>query len=96
MWWNRKKQDPKPDWQQEAINEMIAFRKRGETLTYLGVKMIVSGYWRVAPLPNGFELIPTLICDYVDVHGVLHQVGFGIEEMSSLVRGNEPSNTSPT
>lgn len=88
MWWKRKKKEPKPDWRQEGIDKLIAFRKRGETFTYLGVTMMVTGHWDIRPNLYGIDSHPSLRCDYVDAHGVLHQCSFGLGELPILEREN--------
>jgi hypothetical protein len=84
MWWKRKKEDPKPGWLQEGIDKLTAFRKRGETFRYLGVTMMVTGHWETWPILHGFDMRPSLRCDYVDSHGVLHKASFGLEELATL------------
>jgi hypothetical protein len=92
MWWKRKKEEPKPDWRQEGIDKLIAFRKRGETFGYLGVTMMVTGHWEILPSLYGFDMHPSLRCDYVDAHGVLHQASFRLGELATLERENSNAN----
>ena len=94
MWWKRKKEEPKPDWTQEGIDKLLAFRKRGETFRYLGVTMMVTGHWEIWPNLYGFHIHPSLRCDYVDVHGVLHNASFSPDELPTLERENSNANAS--
>ena len=92
MWWNRKKQETRPDWKREGVDKLIAFRKRGETFRYLGVTMMVTGHWTPLPSLHGFDIMPSLQCDYVDAHGVLHKCSFGLGELPTLERENSNAN----
>jgi hypothetical protein len=88
MWWTRKKKEPEVDWRQQAFDKLIAFRKCGETFTYLGVTMMVTGHWRFGYT----EHYHCLMCDYVDARGVLHSVSFNPRELETLERENNTAN----
>jgi len=92
MWWKQKKEEPKPDRLQEGIDKLIAFRKRGETFTYMGVTMLVTGHYRIMPSLYCVECLPSLQCDYVDAHGVLHHASFGLSELPTIERENSHAN----
>ena len=88
MWWKRKKKESKPDWRQAAIEKLIAFRKRGETFSYMGITMRVTEHWEIRPMGCGHSTHPRLLCDYVDKHGVLQKCSFGLAGLPTLERDN--------
>ena len=88
-WWIRsiyrkQKEEPKANWKQAAVDKLRVFRKRGETFRYLGVTMMVTGHWTW----YGCGVVPSLQCDYVDAHGVVHHCSFGVDELPTLEREN--------
>ena len=89
MWWNRKKEETDPVYvhgttNQEGIAKLVASRKAGETFTYMGVTLMVTGHYEAGIC----GVCPRLRCDYVDTHGVLHSVSFGVSELPALERAS--------
>lgn len=74
-------QPAKPDSMHEAIEALRSFRDIGQSFNYLGRKCIVTSHWDLDPFLGA---VATLRADYVDDHGVLHQVSFLRRELKAL------------
>ncbi len=93
MWLKKKKAERKPSWQEEAIKRLEAFRKRGESFTYLGITMLVTGHSTIiGNVEVGFMREPVLMCDYVDALGRLHKTSFFPRDLPLLERENAEGN----
>lgn len=69
---------------QALANEMHAWRKVGETFTYLGRECVVTGYARYLPSPFGTDVVNELQADYADDLGVIRSVTFTPHEWRAL------------
>lgn len=89
--WPFKKKEKKPKekpWQIDAIKEMKEFRKIGETFVYRGIEMTVCGHYEFNGSIYSHPFTPSLRADYVDKHGILHNISFGYQELKALIEAN--------
>lgn len=90
---NRKKKKPKRDWKKEAVDEFKKFAGIGEKFNYLGVDMIVTSHQKLQQNHLGWDVIPTLCCDYCDQFGKIQSIEFGPVALHALIKEN-PSRAS--
>lgn len=83
--WPFTKKESKPDWCEEGIAKLKAFRDVGQTFNYLGRTCIVSRHCEWWPYAG---CIPRLVCDYADDYGVIRQAVFRIDEIPALEAQN--------
>ena len=69
---------------QALANEMQAWRKVGETFTYLGRECVVTGYAKYLPTPFGPAVVNQLQADYADDLGVIRSITFTPSEWRAL------------
>ena len=84
MWpFNRKTEKTKSS-RQILVEEMQAWRKVGETFTYLGRECVVTGYATWASHAKGIGVRVELQADYADDLGVIRSVVFTPREWRAL------------
>jgi hypothetical protein len=84
--WPFTKKEPKPDWCDEGIAALKAFRDVGQTFSYLGRTCIVTGHWEWMGIDFGPR--PVLLCDYADDRGEIRQLKFNLSELPALEAQN--------
>lgn len=81
----KRKSDPEPPtpaWWESEWRIVRAEYEIGRRFSYLGRIMTVAKYgWR---WNHDYSTTPTLVCDYADDTGVLHQREFTVEELPLL------------
>ena len=90
MWpFKKKHKEPEPDYTQEAIDRLKAFKDIGEKFNYLGVEMIVTHHHEISlGLNYGIDLIATLKADYRNNLGEIKSVSFSPGELPALIAEN--------
>ncbi len=68
---------------EKNIKALRDFRGRGETFLYLGITMIVTGYWEASSSAWG-GIYPGLTCDYKDRQGVIRKKSFSVGDLPML------------
>lgn len=69
---------------QALASEMQAWRKIGETFTYLGRECVVTGYTACLYSPFGIDVVNELQADYADDLGVIRSIAFTPSEWRAL------------
>lgn len=70
---------------QALANEMQAWRKVGETFTYLGRQCVVTGYARYFHSGFVIDVVNELQANYSDDRGVIHSIRFSYPEVCALM-----------
>ncbi len=93
-WFKRKNSKPKHkkvSWKEKAVDDLKKFRDIGETFNYLGRTCIVTSHIRHDMCLGS---LPALLCDYVDKHGVIRNISFGLDELTGLIKQQEEKKVS--
>jgi hypothetical protein len=90
MWpFNRKPKEPKPpSWRQLAVDELRAWRKIGDTFSYLGRTCVVTGYCQYYFHELGSHVYVKLSADYADDLGHIRHISFDWSEAQAVMRNN--------
>lgn len=75
----------KPDWKNQLVKELKAWRPMGKTFQYCGRTLVVTNYWR-----SHFDGISVytsvgIEADYADDLGVIHSIRFSASESRALM-----------
>lgn len=87
--WPFRKKDRESSCLDEGLKKLAAFREVGETFNYLGRTCVVTRHWDYI---TDLGVIPVLMFDYTDKHGVLHSRTATLGELPGIIAQQKRKN----